>query len=84
MQEPDLPVVHLTLLEKSFPFTIEWRLEGTDEVVHTITVEGPGPLVVPPIAAVHGPCDLRMTFADGEVIESPAATRSRLSTDQLT
>jgi hypothetical protein len=59
------------LSRECFPFTIEF-LNRADEVVHTITVPEPGVIKVPGLAAEHGSCAVRVSYATGEVIVIPA------------
>lgn len=53
----------------AFPFTVEFIAERTGEVVHSVTVDGPGALRIPGLAAEHGPIRVRVTYATGQVTE---------------
>lgn len=53
----------------SFPFTVEFISERTGAVVHTITADGPGGMTVPALGREHGPVWVRMSFADGKIVE---------------
>jgi hypothetical protein len=65
----DRPAAFHDLDPESFPFVIEFIADDTGETVHRSVVEGPGALYVPPIAKLYGPCNVRITFADGEILE---------------
>lgn len=73
------PVVFRDLPRESYPFTAEWISETTGEVVHVEHVSGPGVLMVPVLYPVHGPCAVRISYADGNVVEctSDGTVRSR-------
>lgn len=62
-------LVFRDLPETSFPFTVEFFVIRTDEMVHRIVVNGPGAVVVPPLAPIYGPIRIRITYADGEIAE---------------
>lgn len=53
----------------SFPFTVEWISEATNEVVYTVTVPGPGVVEVPALWPQHGPCWTRIRYPDGQIVE---------------
>lgn len=63
------PAAFADLPAEAYPFTLEFFKKDTKEVVHTIEVTGPGTVDVPGLSTVHGPIGVRVTFADGEVIE---------------
>lgn len=78
MTTPDRAVAFHDLPIESFPFRVEFINTVTDEVVHTIDVDGPGTLRVPGRDALGGvPVAVRMTFPDGRVefAGPPGATR---------
>ena len=50
----DKPTAFHDLPADAFPFTIEFFRADTKEVVHTIRVEGPGMVEVPPLSKMHG------------------------------
>lgn len=57
------------LPESSFPFTAHFIAERTGETVRSITVDGPGVVVVPALADLHGPIAVRIEYANGVVVE---------------
>lgn len=52
-----------------FPLTMRFLRESDGVEVHTIHVEGPGAVHVPPLALEHGRVRVRVEFADGSVEE---------------
>ena len=60
----DGPVAFHDLPRSRFPFTIEF-LTLAGDIVHTITVTGPGAVRIPGLAAQHGPISVRITWPDG-------------------
>ena len=63
------PAEFISLPADAYPFTIEFLAVTTGEVVYTITVAGPGAVLVPALRASYGPVRARMTYADGTVVE---------------
>lgn len=58
---------HYSLPLTAFPFTIDYLSPVTREVLATITIVSPTVLAIPPM--IDGPVIVRMTFADGDVVE---------------
>lgn len=59
------------LPQSAFPFKIEF-FNATGDLVHAIEVSGPGAVEVPGLRPQHGPVAVRVTYADGSVVEQPA------------
>lgn len=68
MTSADNPVAFHDLPIEKFPFTMDF-LNAAGEIVHSITVSGAGAVHIPGLAEEHGPVSVRVTFADGEVID---------------
>ncbi len=72
-----IPAAICDLPRKKYPFKVEYLHPHTQEVVDSTTVEAPAPgtrnaLYIPPLAKILGhPVDVRITFADGQVVEMP-------------
>lgn len=58
------------LPQELFPFKIEF-IDKAGTIVHTIHVHGPGAVHIPGLAEEFGPVSVRMTYANGEVQETP-------------
>lgn len=52
-----------------FPLTIEFFDSETKEIYHTILVDGPGSIIVPPKPDYVQEADVRLIFPDGKVME---------------
>lgn len=55
---------------EQYPFTVEFLSVQTDEVVHSIHVDGPGAMEIPSLIREHGRTWVRIKWGDGEVTES--------------
>lgn len=65
----ELPVGFRDLPAAAYPLVVEYSTtDGT--VIQTVTVDGPGVLVVPALREKHGPISVRIRFADGDVVET--------------
>lgn len=63
------PSKFVDLPRDSFPFVAEFYRSDNGEVVHTVTVEGPGVMDVPPLGKIHGvEIKIRVHFPDGEIV----------------
>jgi len=69
-----VPFAARDLPASAFPFTIEFIAQRTGNVVHSITVSGPGAAAIPALKADHGLVDVRITYADGVVVYEKANT----------
>jgi hypothetical protein len=66
----ELPVAFRDLPARAYPFVVEY-FTTTGAVVHTERVEGPGVMKVPGLSGLFGPIGVRVTYASGEVVETP-------------
>lgn len=68
MTDDEAPYVELT--PEMYPFTLEFFRVSDDQLVHTITVDAPGPVRIPGLAPTHGPVWSRTTYGNGEIFEA--------------
>lgn len=68
----DPPIAYASLPADHYPFRVEFIAARTGAVVHEIRVSGPGAIQVPGLRDQHGPIAVRVTYADGAVVNLPA------------
>jgi len=65
-----IPVVEMKSC--AFPIVIEFFSKAAGDMVWATTIEGGGVLSIPPLVCTHGPVRVRVTYADGAVVEAEA------------
>jgi hypothetical protein len=68
---PSMSYAAHDLPRECFPLTIE-AIDAGGVVVWLEIVDGPGALRVPSLAKLYGPVSIRVTYANGEVMQSEA------------
>jgi hypothetical protein len=63
------PMAFQSLPADAFPFAVEFISHGTGEVVYIIEVPEPGVIRVPPLHDEHGPIWVRVSYANGLIVE---------------